>query len=134
MGVALRGVDPLEVSLPQFRLLLALHELGRSTSGHCAQVLRLAGSSVTRLADRLDASGHRVRGTDPSHRRVVTLELAHQGRAVVKKVTARRRRDLTGVLDRLDPTERAACAAELSSLHALLDEGSRNHSRFPMPL
>lgn len=120
VGVALRSTDQLEISLPQFRLLLTLHERGKLTSTECAHALGVVGSTVTRLADRLDASGHLTRGSDPNNRSIVTLALTERGRKLVRQVTARRRRELSRVLDRLDPTERAACAAALRSLHELL--------------
>jgi DNA-binding MarR family transcriptional regulator len=134
IGVALRSVDRLEVSLPQFRLLLVLHELGRSTSTQCAQALGVVGSSVTRLADRLHASGHLIRGADPGNRSVVTLELTESGRRVVKQVTARRRRELSRVLDRLDPAMRTSCAAALRTLHELLGDEYTDDLHSLMPL
>lgn len=134
VGVALRSVDRLEMSLPQFRLLLMLHELGRSTSTQCAQALGVVGSSVTRLADRLHASGHLIRGADPANRSVVTLELTEQGSKVVKQVAARRRRELSRVLDQLDPAERAACAAALRVLHERLGADYTDDVYSPMPI
>lgn len=126
VGVALRSVENLEVSLPQFRLLMVLKELGRSTSTDCAKALGVVGSSVTRLADRLHASGHLVRGSDPSNRSIVTLELTPLGRKLVKQVTARRRKELGRVLDRLDPDQRAACASALRTLHELFETQKTN--------
>lgn len=134
VGVALRSVEHLEVSLPQFRLLLVLHEQGRSTSTHCAQALNVAGSSVTRLADRLHASGHLVRSADASNRSVVILELTEPGRRLVRQVTARRRRELRRVLGLLDPATRAACAAALVSLHARLGDHYADDLHSPVPL
>lgn len=134
VGVALRSVDGLEVSLPQFRLLMVLAELGRSTSTDCAKALGVVGSSVTRLADRLDASGHLVRGSDPSNRSIVTLELTPRGRKLVKQVTTRRRRDLGRMLDRLDPAERAACASALQDLHKLFSDSATDDVYNPVPL
>ncbi len=131
VGVALRSVESLEVSLPQFRLLLVLHELGRSSSTRCAQALGIVGSSVTRLADRLDASGHLVRGADPDNRSVVTLELTDAGARVVRQVSTRRRRELSRALDRLDPAERATCAAALSKLHESLAADGDSPGRLP---
>lgn len=134
VGLALRSVENLEVSLSQFRLLLVLHELGRSSSTQCAQALGVVGSSVTRLADRLHASGHLVRGVDPDNRSVVTLELTAAGRRVVRQVTTRRRRELSRALDLLDPEQRAACVAGLGTLHeALADQvvGDESHGRLP---
>jgi DNA-binding MarR family transcriptional regulator len=134
VGLALRSVEHLEVSLSQFRLLLALHELGRSSSTQCAQALGLVASSVTRLADRLDASGHLVRGTDPSNRSVVTLELTDSGRRVVRQVTTRRHRELRRLLDRLDPAERATCAGTLEKLHQMLMDGGLGDPSDRLPL
>lgn len=119
-GLALRSVDQAEVSLPQFRLLRALTELGSATSTQAAQVLGVVGSTVTRLADRLHASGHLARSADPANRSVVVLEPTERGRRVVREVTAHRRRELARVLDRIDPAERAACAAVLTTVHELL--------------
>lgn len=134
VGVALRSVERLEVSLSQFRLLLVLHGQGRSTSTQCAQALGVAGSSVTRLADRLDASGHLVRGTDPDNRSVVTLELTDAGRRVVRQVATSRRRQLRTVLDRLEPAKRAACAAVLEELHELLADAGADTPPDRLPL
>jgi DNA-binding MarR family transcriptional regulator len=131
VGIALRSVEEVEVSLPQFRLLLVLQEFGPSSSTECAKALGVVGSSVTRLADRLHATGHLVRGADPANRSVVTLELTAQGRKLVRQVTTRRRRDLSRALDRIDPGERAACAAVLRTLHERLSDNDRKAS---MPL
>lgn len=131
VGVALRSVEQLEMSLPQFRLLLVLQQSGRSTSTECAKALGVVGSSVTRLADRLHTSGHLVRGTDSLNRSVVTLDLTAQGRKLVRQVTTRRRRDLSRVLDRLDPGDRAACAAVLHTLHERFGGNDRHN---PTPL
>lgn len=133
VGLALRSVETPEVSLSQFRLLLVLHEHGRSSSTQCARALGVLGSSVTRLADRLHGSGHLVRGADPGNRSVVTLELTDSGRRVVRQVRTRRRRELRRVLDRLDPAERAACAAALEELHGVIGAGSADpHHRLPL--
>ncbi|WP_372516657.1 MarR family winged helix-turn-helix transcriptional regulator [Mycolicibacterium flavescens] len=133
VGLALRSVDEVDVSLPQFRLLSVLQQRGCSTSTECAKALGVVGSTVTRLADRLHASGHLVRGSDPSNRSVVTLELTAQGRKVVKRVTAHRRRELGRVLDQIDPAERAACAAVLRTLHERFT-GAQAATRNSVPL
>lgn len=133
VGVALRSVERLEVSLSQFRLLAVLQERGRSTSTQCAKVLGVAGSSVTRLADRLHASGHLARVADPSNRRIVALELTPQGRKVVKQAAAHRRRELSRVLDQIDPAERAICAAVLTALHERFSADSTAAAK-PLPL
>jgi len=134
VGLALRSVERLEVSLSQFRLLLVLSERGRSSSTECATALGVVGSSVTRLADRLHTSGHLVRGADPDNRSVVTLELTDAGRRVVRQVTTRRRRELRQVLDRLDPAERATCAGVLEKVHRMLADAQADEPQTRLPL
>ena len=81
-GVALRSLEALDsaVTLPQFRLLAVLADLGPVPSGQAARTLGLDPSTVTRLADRMVAAGHVARGTAPQHRGVVTLTLTPSGR------------------------------------------------------
>lgn len=126
VGVTLHSFDELRggegdervecVSMPQFRLLLMLNDLGRSPSAKVAEALGLGPSSVTRLADRLCASGHLVRGGDPSNRSVVTIELTARGRALVRRVVDRRHATLAALLAPLDPAERATLGAALRHL------------------
>ena len=61
-GVALRSLDVLDgaVTLPQFRMLAVLADLGRARSAQVARALGLDASTVTRLADRLP-----LRATSP---------------------------------------------------------------------
>src|ERR1700685_278269 len=84
-GVALRSLDVLDsaVTLPQFRLLAVLADLGPAPSGRAARALGLDPSTVTRLADRMVAAGHVARGHDPDPRGVVTLELTASGHDLV---------------------------------------------------
>lgn len=133
VGVALRSVEDLEVSLSQFRLLVVVRELGRPSSTRCAQALGVVGSSITRLADRLDASGHLIRIPDPDNRSVVALELTDAGRRVVEQVTTSRRRQLGQALDRLDPDERATCVAALAKLHDALAGSADDVPRDRLP-
>jgi DNA-binding MarR family transcriptional regulator len=134
VGIALSSVEQLEVSLSQYRLLLLLQTRGRASSTQCAEALGVVGSSVTRLADRLHASGHLVRAVDPDNRSAVTLELTSAGRRVVREVTNRRRRQLRRALDGLDPRARALCAAVLQELHDGLVEAGAESPRDRLPL
>ncbi len=119
-GVALRSVGPEDVTVPQFRLVLALHERGPVSSAEVARTLALAPSSVTRLADRLVARGLIARGGVPEHRGVVELSLTPSGDELVHRVIGRREAELAGVLDCLTPEARAAAAEALWAIHDLL--------------
>jgi DNA-binding MarR family transcriptional regulator len=124
-GVALRSLDVLDdaVSLPQFRMLAVLSDLGRARSTHVARALGLDASSVTRLADRLVAAGYVARGSDPRNRIAVTLQLTDTGLDLVIRVAEWRRRELTLILERLEPGERDTLTAALRRLIEVAGEG-----------
>lgn len=136
IGVALRSLEPLdgEVSLPQLRVLLALRDHGRSPSARVAEALGLGASSVTRLADRLTASGHVERGHDPHNRSVVTLELTRRGEQVVTGVLRSRHAEFERVLTRLEPGVRAETAAGLRAFHTVVGDLYAGGLRGAMPL
>ena len=117
-GVALRSLDVLDsaVTLPQFRLLAVLADLGAAPSGRAARTLGLDPSTVTRLADRMVAAGHVARGADPRHRGVVTLELTASGRDLVAAADAWRRQELARIMARLSPPQRSAVTDALGLL------------------
>jgi DNA-binding MarR family transcriptional regulator len=136
IGIALRSLDAMsgQVSLPQMRMLLALNDLGRCPSSRVAQALGLGASSITRLADRLVASGHIVRGSAPHHRSVVTLELSPRGREVVAAVLRWRHDELARVLALLPAGQRAATAEGMRAFHRVLGEAYAAEMRGPVPL
>lgn len=130
VGLALRSVERANLTIPQYRLLQVLADLGTVSSSRCAKALGVAGSSVTRLADRLHAAGHLVRGDDPDNRSVVTLSLTTAGRRAVRQVTAYRSKELAKALRGLDPDERAACVNVLAILH----ERMSDEAAHPLPV
>ncbi|MCW7942026.1 hypothetical protein AAW14_08200 [Streptomyces hygroscopicus] len=136
IGVALHSLDEAGegVSLPQMRLLLALRDLGRCPSSRVAQALGLGASSITRLADRLAASGHVLRGSDPHHRSVVTLELSDRGRMLVARVLQWRHEELARILSRIDPAVRAGAARALMDFHSVVGDAYAAELPGPVPL
>jgi DNA-binding MarR family transcriptional regulator len=102
---------PPGMTFPQIRLLLILHELGRVPSSRLAAALGVSASSVTRLADRLEARGLLVRGRDEHNRCVVTVEVTEPGRRVVAQVLGFRHAALRAVLDRLPSAQRRVAGA-----------------------
>jgi len=134
LGLAVRSVDEVgEVSLPQMRLLFALRDEGQASCTHLAQVLDVSGSSVTRLADRLVASGHLTRSTDPESRSRVLLALTEHGNEVIDAVLAWRSRELTRALHSLDGAALDSLTRGLDVLHDRLQR--RHHDLTgPVPL
>ena len=135
-GVALRSLDVLDaaVTLPQFRLLAVLADLGPVPSGQAARALGLDPSTVTRLADRMVAAGHVTRGTDPRHRGVVTLALTASGRDLVAAASAWRRRELARIMARLTPAEQAAATTALAQLVRAAGDDYGVSEHRPVPL
>ena len=136
VGITLESLEVLggEVSLPQFRLLLAASTLGRAPSSRLAEAVGVPASSVTRLTDRLEAAGLLARGGDARSRSIVTVEITAAGRALVARVVARRHELLAAVLDRMAPGERAAVARAASRFTALSADAAERGGNGPLPL
>jgi DNA-binding MarR family transcriptional regulator len=136
VGLTMRSLEALEgaVTVPQFRLLLVLDELGQVPSSRLAAKLGTLASSVTRLADRLEAAGLLVRGHDPRNRSIVTLQVTPAGRDLVARVVARRHILLAEVLDRMTPAERASAARAASRFAELATDAGEAVAVGPLPL
>jgi len=134
-GVALRSLDVLDgaVTLPQFRMLAVLADLGPSRSVQVARALGLEASTITRLADRLVGAGYVIRGSEPRHRGVVTLELTATGRLLVSKVAAWRQRELARMLTRIPAADRQSVTAALQHVVTAAGEGYGMASRTLVP-
>ncbi len=112
---SLAGVDH-DVTLPQYRALVVLASRGAQRPGDLAEALGSHPSTVTRLCDRLVAKGLVSRDTSPTNRREVTIVLTGKGRRLVDRVTAKRRGELSAIVSRIRPEERATMVRALHSL------------------
>ena len=135
-GVALRSLDVLDgaVTLPQFRMLAVLADLGSARSVQVARALGLEASTITRLADRLVAAGYVIRGSEPGHRGVVTLELTATGQQQVTKVATWRQQELARIMGRLPAGQRVRVTAALHHLVVAAGEGYGMASRTLIPV
>jgi DNA-binding MarR family transcriptional regulator len=135
-GVALRSLEALDsaVTLPQFRLLAVLADLGPVPSGQAARTLGLDPSTVTRLADRMVAAGHVTRGTDARHRGVVALELTASGRELVAVADGWRHQELARIIGRLTPRQQDAVTAALALLVNAAGDDYGVTAHRPVPL
>lgn len=124
-GVALRSMECLHgaVTLPQFRLLAVLAGGTASRSSAVAHALGQDASSVTRLADRLVATGYVTRGSDPGHRSVVTLQLTPEGKHLVNQVDSWRQAELTRIMSQLSPRDRGLVTTTLRQVVNAAGEG-----------
>jgi DNA-binding MarR family transcriptional regulator len=136
VGIALESVHSAghEVTLPQFRLLLALDGLGRVPSSRLAAQLGLAASAITRMADRVEQAGLVRRGADPRSRCIVTVELTNSGRELVAAVLARRHERLAAVLDLMSPQVHASAVAAAREFTALSGDAVALGESGPVPV
>jgi len=135
-GIALRSVEVLHgaVTLPQYRVLAVLADLGEVRSARVADALGLEASTVTRLVDRLAAAGHVSRSDDPTNRSAVTLQLTASGRDLVEQVVSWRLRELRRILLCLEPADRITLTSSLALLVDVAGEGygARDVHRLPL--
>ncbi|MET7996356.1 MarR family transcriptional regulator [Amycolatopsis sp. NPDC005232] len=113
---------PRGVTFPQVRLLVVLASVGRVPCSRLAAAMGVNASSVTRLADKLEAHGYVRRGEDEHRRTVVTVEVTKAGQAVVDDVLARRHEALGELLGQLDPKQREQAAASVEDLLAAAEK------------
>lgn len=102
------------VTLPQYRMLVVLFD-GPSNLSGLAAALDVAPSTALRMVDRLVAAELVERSVPPENRRETRLTLSRGGRGVVRRVTARRRRDLRTVVEQVPPARRADLADAMAA-------------------
>ncbi|MGY0488853.1 MarR family winged helix-turn-helix transcriptional regulator [Streptomyces sp. WG-D5] len=119
VAVSARSLAEVEdrVTLPQFRMLVVLSTRGATKLVTLADQLHVAPSTAMRMVDRLIAAGLADRSANPANRRETLLRLTEEGRRTVENVTARRREDIAGIVQRLDPEQRASLIGALAAFN-----------------
>jgi DNA-binding MarR family transcriptional regulator len=135
-GVALRSLEIIDgaVSLPQYRVLAVLADLGQVRSARVAAALGLEASTITRLVDRLAAAGYVAREADPTNRSALTLTLTGAGQGLVSRVVGWRQRELERMLMSLPEADRRALTSGLTKLVAIGGEGYGAIATHRLPL
>lgn len=117
VGISARSVASVAgaITLPQFRLLVALGSRGPLKLVALAGLLGVNPSTATRTVDRLVTAGWVERNSNPSSRREITVGLTTAGRDLVDRVTAYRRREIAAIVERIPPENRDGLVAALQS-------------------
>ena len=117
-----RETETLGVTSHQATLLAVISSTPGLSLRELADAEGISAPSLSGHVDRLEAADliRRVRSTDD--RRRVGLELTKEGRAVLRRVRARRTTWLADRLARLTDEEREDIERALPALHALLEE------------
>lgn len=113
IGVAVRSIAVVEdeLTLVQYRALVLLVSPGQQNVSDLAEALGVHPSTATRLCDRLVAKGLVHRATSTESRREINLTVTPAGRAMLRSVTARRRKEITRIVERLPAVERTRLRA-----------------------
>ncbi len=128
VGVSAKSVAAVAgpITLPQFRLLVALGSRGPLKLVSLAELLGVNPSTATRTVDRLVTAGWAERNSNPQSRREITVGLTRQGRELVDRVTEYRRREIETIVSRM-PTERRHGLVE--ALQAFAEAGGEPPAR-----
>ncbi|RLV49575.1 MarR family transcriptional regulator [Nocardioides mangrovicus] len=107
VAVSARSIaDSTSMTLPQFRMLVVLTD-GPRRLVDLAAALDVVPSTAARMVDRLEEAGLVDRSIPPENRRETRLALTPAGKRIVTKISNRRRRDLTAVVERLTEEQTA---------------------------
>lgn len=136
VGISLESLEPLDgqVSIPQFRLLLALDGSDPVPSSALAERLGAQASSITRLVDRLQSEGLVTRGADERNRSIVTVDITPPGRALVARVLDARHRLIAATLAQLRPEDRKALIHGADAFTAVSGHALELSPTGPLPL
>lgn len=124
VAVSVRSLSELDdtITLPQFRTLVVLDSHKVMNLNRLADVLGVNASSAVRMIDRLLAAGLVTRQENPENRRQVLLGLTDEGTAVVRRVTARRRREITRIVTAIPDATRTELVQALRVFSDAADE------------
>lgn len=119
VAVTARSLDDVQdsLTLPQFRALVVLSARGPLRLTRMAEHLEVNPSTAMRMAERLTAAGMITRSANPDNRRESMLRLTEAGHAVVDQVTARRRREISAIVQRMPAAHRERLVAALEAFN-----------------
>ncbi|WP_410590502.1 MarR family winged helix-turn-helix transcriptional regulator [Amycolatopsis sp. lyj-23] len=103
------------LTLPQFRLLVVLHARGPLKHATLAEHLGVTPSTASRTVDRLVAGGLVDRRTSPVSRREIILAITPDGARIVRRVIARRRKEIAKVVGRMSAGHRDGLVEALTA-------------------
>jgi DNA-binding MarR family transcriptional regulator len=112
---ALADVDE-SLTLPQLRTLVVLADRPPMKQADLAAELGVNPSTALRMADRLAAAGLMERQPNPDSRREQLVGLTPAGRDLVRTVMDHRYEEVTALVSRLTPADRAGLVRSLRAL------------------
>jgi DNA-binding MarR family transcriptional regulator len=129
VAIAVRSLagNPDEVTLPQYRTLVALADEGPRRLADLAESLAVSPSTATRMCDRLVRKGLVSRTRDELDRREVKLAITATGRRIVVDVVDRRRAEVRELLGAIPVPLRLQLVDSLTLLATAAGEAPELH-------
>ncbi|OBG70925.1 MarR family transcriptional regulator [Mycobacterium sp. E2462] len=120
MAMSARSIGQVDdtITIPQFRTLVILSNRGPVNLATLAGLLGVQPSATGRMVDRLVAAGLIDRLPHPTSRRELLAALTPRGREVVRQVTAHRRAEIAGIVEKMPPAERHGLVRALTAFTA----------------
>lgn len=124
VGIAVRSLAAAgqDITLPQFRVLAVIADLGPQRTSDLAAELGVNSSTATRLVDRLVRRQLVRRVAHPDDGRASLIAITGAGTRLVAAVTDHRRREVSGLLAGMTDGARRALVESLDSLRAAAGE------------
>jgi len=111
-----------DLSMPQLKALMALHDRGAVRVGEVAHMLAMSANATTAVLDRLEDEALIRRQLDPSDRRAVLVELTEHGTDWITELLAANVRAFTDVLEQLEEPDLFALHQGMAALSAVLEQ------------
>jgi DNA-binding MarR family transcriptional regulator len=111
-----RKAEEIELTRSQVLVLYYIEQHPGCYMGEVAKVLDVSVSAITQVVDRLEQKRYVIRGTDPSDRRIYTLNLTSGGQAQVSELRVLQIEGLEEVLGKMAPRDRQHLIKGLEAL------------------
>ncbi len=121
-----------DVTLTQYRALVALSEQGPCQLGDLAHAMGVGPSTATRMCDRLVRKGLIDRTRHEVDRREIVLSLTDAGEELVHDVAERRRTAVAVLLHSLPPSQLTGMVRDLDVLTGLIVNRPAGAGRWPV--
>ncbi|MEE1792754.1 MarR family transcriptional regulator [Streptomyces sp. BE308] len=118
-------------STSQLRLMYVVDREDGIRMRTVCERLASAAPTVTRMCDRLQATGFLERMPSPDNGREITLRLTPSGKRHLQRIREQRDTMLHQAIDNMPPTERRALAQGLAGLHTQLNTAHEQEHHTP---
>ena len=116
------ATDKENITMPQFRVVLALGSAGPSPMNVLAKLLGVTMPAITHLADKLESENVITRCPNPKDRRSFIIELTQKGKEIQKATQGKMLNIFTDVVINFSEVERTTISKFYQQMNKKLDE------------